>query len=266
LLSNIDFTQVFVVKKTKSYFFSAWSFFFRWPTSPKHEFLPTGILLGPLLQAAVFAALFFALEALSFQPLYSRLGTFIFLCVLTGCFHEDGLADSFDSLGVPLLNDGEEFRAKAVAAMKDPRLGSFGISALIVLWLLRGLVAFEGVPIFWILSVILLSRASSLYFGKVALGRLGGLGSAKGSFLLKEVSQRGSQFFWVLALVAAFVGFGKQLSLWTAVGLVVSMVGFSAFFIWALARRLGGVNGDIMGGAACFSEAAVFFIILGAGF
>ncbi|MGB4060898.1 MAG: adenosylcobinamide-GDP ribazoletransferase, partial [Burkholderiaceae bacterium] len=45
---------------------------------------------------------------------------------LTGAFHEDGLADTFDALGgcVP--------REKALAIMKDSRIGTYGAAALVV--------------------------------------------------------------------------------------------------------------------------------------
>jgi adenosylcobinamide-GDP ribazoletransferase len=43
--------------------------------------------------------------------------------LVTGAFHEDGLADTFDALG-----PGD--RDRRLAAMRDPRLGTFGVLAL----------------------------------------------------------------------------------------------------------------------------------------
>ncbi len=54
-----------------------------------------------------------------------------FLALLTGAFHEDGLADSADALG------GAFDRPKLFAILKDSRIGSFGATALIVVLLLR---------------------------------------------------------------------------------------------------------------------------------
>ena len=45
---------------------------------------------------------------------------------LTGAFHEDGLADTFDGLG------GGATRERALAIMKDSRLGTYGTLALVL--------------------------------------------------------------------------------------------------------------------------------------
>jgi adenosylcobinamide-GDP ribazoletransferase len=54
-----------------------------------------------------------------------------FLALVTGAFHEDGLADSADALG------GAFDRTKLFAILKDSRIGSFGATALILVLLLR---------------------------------------------------------------------------------------------------------------------------------
>ena len=46
--------------------------------------------------------------------------------VMTGGFHEDGLADTFDALG------GAVSRERALEIMKDSRIGSYGALALVV--------------------------------------------------------------------------------------------------------------------------------------
>lgn len=50
---------------------------------------------------------------------------------VTGAFHEDGLADTFDGLG------GGRDRAHALQILKDSRVGAFGATALFVSQLLR---------------------------------------------------------------------------------------------------------------------------------
>jgi adenosylcobinamide-GDP ribazoletransferase len=55
---------------------------------------------------------------------------------LTACFHEDGLADTFDALL------GATSRDRALAIMKDSRIGTYGAAALVLGLLLRvGLLA-----------------------------------------------------------------------------------------------------------------------------
>ena len=53
------------------------------------------------------------------------------LALLTGAFHEDGLADTADALG------GAWDREKLFVILKDSRIGSFGATALILAFLLR---------------------------------------------------------------------------------------------------------------------------------
>ncbi|WP_437672760.1 adenosylcobinamide-GDP ribazoletransferase [Sorangium sp. So ce131] len=51
--------------------------------------------------------------------------------LLTGAFHEDGLADTADALG------GGADRARVFEILKDSRVGSFGAAALVVVLVLR---------------------------------------------------------------------------------------------------------------------------------
>lgn len=51
--------------------------------------------------------------------------------LVTGAFHEDGLADTFDALG------GHVSRARALEIMRDSRIGTYGAAALAVALLLR---------------------------------------------------------------------------------------------------------------------------------
>lgn len=51
--------------------------------------------------------------------------------LMTGCFHEDGLADTADALG------GGSTREKVLEILKDSRIGAFGGAALVVVLMLR---------------------------------------------------------------------------------------------------------------------------------
>lgn len=75
--------------------------------------LPVALTLG-LLSAARVEPVLVALIALALQ------------IVLTGALHEDGLSDTADGLG------GGRSREKALAIMKDSRIGTYGALALIL--------------------------------------------------------------------------------------------------------------------------------------
>jgi adenosylcobinamide-GDP ribazoletransferase len=53
------------------------------------------------------------------------------MVVVTGAFHEDGLADTFDALG------GHVARERALEIMRDSRIGTYGAAALGIALLLR---------------------------------------------------------------------------------------------------------------------------------
>ena len=122
---------------------SGWSFYFRFPNTHTESFSPPSIYLGPVFQALVF--LFFcefyyltcSLLQLEEQLKYHLVAGALGLSCLTGFFHEDGLADTADGFGVPSFNKSPDRIEKIRVAMKDSRLGSYGVTALILLWLVR---------------------------------------------------------------------------------------------------------------------------------
>jgi adenosylcobinamide-GDP ribazoletransferase len=93
-----------------------------------------GVLVG-----CVGALALWATSLLLPSPLPAILSTAITI-LLTGAFHEDGLADTFDGLG------GGATRERALEIMKDSRLGTFGMVAL-VLTLLIKIAALNALPL-----------------------------------------------------------------------------------------------------------------------
>lgn len=249
--------------KTASFVLSGWSFYFRWPTSPRHQFFSSGILLGPLLQAAVFwvfSELYFLIW--QNQQIGSLLGLFS-LSVLTGFFHEDGFADSFDSLGVPAMGDLDAARTKILSAMRDSRLGTFGVSAICGLWMARGIGVFVfGMAPQVFVATILLSRVCGLAAGRLFVGSGGKNASTKASHQLCEIG-----WTWILLLflivgvlayaLLRFNGFSIGAS--AAVGVSVLFVSFLG--MWGWSRRSGEVNGDIIGASICLGEIAAIFTL-----
>jgi adenosylcobinamide-GDP ribazoletransferase len=94
------------------------------------HFPGVGWLVG-LLVAALSAVLLLALPKGTFAPLIvASLGT-AFGILLTGAFHEDGLADVADGLG------GGQSRERALDIMKDSRVGAFGAIAIAMALLVK---------------------------------------------------------------------------------------------------------------------------------
>ncbi len=155
---------------------------------------------------------------------------------LTGAFHLDAVADTFDALGT-------KTREEALRVMREPTIGSFGATALfldLLLWtaLLATLV---GRPSFFVLLVAVgtLSRLGPvLLLVRVPYARPeGGLGSplARGSKIRALIAVAIATFLGVLLL-------GLPALLLTAV-LLVTLAGLGFGF----RRWLGGVTGDSLG-------------------
>lgn len=86
-------------------------------------------LAGALVGALAAGVLWLASLALPL-PLAALLALAAMLAV-TGAFHEDGLADTFDALG------GHVDRSRALEIMRDSRIGTYGAAALALALLLR---------------------------------------------------------------------------------------------------------------------------------
>lgn len=77
-----------------------------------------------LVVGTIGAGVYLAAVALDLGPLLAVLASLAATVICTGGFHEDGLADTCDALGV--LGD----RDRALEVMKDSRLGTFGALGL----------------------------------------------------------------------------------------------------------------------------------------
>jgi adenosylcobinamide-GDP ribazoletransferase len=189
------------------------------------------------------------LPALVAASLAVGLGTLV-----TGAFHEDGLADSADALG------GGRSREEALRILRDPRLGTFGVTAL-VLGLVCRIASVAslgpGPAISALVAAHALGRAA-------AVGVLGVLGPATGDGLGAGYGRglRGGR-------VAAGLGLGvaaslMALGLWAIPAAVAAAVG-AALVGWLAARKLGGVTGDILGAAEQVAETLVLVLAAGVG-
>ena len=90
------------------------------PSLPRAlKFFPVvGILIGAV------AALLHGLLAPHLPRLVAALLTVVFVLVMTGCMHEDGLADAVDGFG------GGWTRERVLSIMRDSSIGSYGAAAI----------------------------------------------------------------------------------------------------------------------------------------
>src|SRR3712207_5798901 len=144
-----------------------------------------GLLLG-LLPAAMFGLAL----GLDLGPWLAAALSVAAMVLTTGALHEDGLADTADSIGGTT-------REKRLEIMRDSRIGSFGASALFLALALRigALAAIaprieSGAVIAAILIVAALSRTAGLM-------PLGFLPPARRDGMSKAVGQPARETFWI---------------------------------------------------------------------
>lgn len=162
---------------------------------------------------------------------------------LTGALHLDGLADSADAW-VGGLGD----RERTLAIMKDPRSGPIGVTAIVLVLLLK-FAALASVPqpsaMLWVAP--LLGRAVlTVAFMTTPYVRSGGLGSG----LVGESRAVCVVALLLAALVALFAG-------WHGLRAIIVAALVFAWWRWTCMRRLGGMTGDTCGALTEFTEAAL---------
>lgn len=183
------------------------------------------------------------------------------LCVantawLTGAFHEDGLADTGDGLG------GSVARERALAIMKDSRIGSYGAVTLVLVLLLKlaclALLVQGGAAAAAcaVLAAQVLSRLAPLWVMR-CLPYVSESASAKSKPLADSVSGA-SLWVGVLWSIPA-VALMQQ-----AQGTIATIVALACWLFMLLAmlrllqRRLQGFTGDTMGAMQQLCELALY--------
>ncbi len=173
----------------------------------------------------------------------------IYLVLITGCLHEDGLADTADGFG------GGRTKDQILAILKDSRIGSYGATALVLSLLARYLLL-VSLPIghfaAYVISSHVLGRWSSLplsYFVPPAHERDG-----QGARIAKLTSLATLTFGSIFSFAA--VAFALR---WSAVAPVLVAIFTFAVSGWFYARKIGGVTGDCFGATNQLTEIAVYF-------
>jgi len=245
----------------------ALQFLTRLPVSPGAGYEPAWLnrsvrhfpLVGAFVGAVGAAVLLTASTA--WPPIVAALLALAATLALTGAFHEDGLADTFDALG------GTVPRERALAIMKDSRIGSYGAAALLLT--LAGRAALMAAlcargPVLAAAAVVIahawgrmtavMLMASLPYGGDAEHAKAKPLATAVGPV------EWGVALGWT-ALAMACAAWAGGLAPWRA-GAVVAAAGLVLLAMrgW-LRRRLGGYTGDTLGAAEQLAELAVLLVL-----
>ena len=192
------------------------------------------------------------------QPLVAAVLCTVVTVLLTGAFHEDGLADVADGLG------GTSNRERALEIMRDSRIGAFGAIALVLaLGLKFALLAALAGQGAWVACVALL--AAHVLSRLVPLAVMRALpyvgaegGKAKPMADAVSGSAVGIGVLWSLPAVALLALAGGAANGLAAL-LAAALVG--VVMVRLLRRRLGGFTGDALGATQQLSELAIYLAL-----
>lgn len=179
--------------------------------------------------------------------------------LLTGAFHEDGLADVADGLG------GSAQRERALEIMKDSRIGAFGAIALVLAlglkFTLLAALAAQGVGAACaaVVAAHALSRLAPLGVMR-AMPYVGGEGGkAKPMAEALSLSALAIALSWSLpaaALLLGVQGVGAGIAALLAAAAATALMG------WQFRRRLGGFTGDCLGATQQVAELAIYLALV----
>lgn len=230
-ISAIQFITIFPLGKTESF-----------EPEKMIPFFPlVGILLGLLVAA------FDAIVVRFWAPAVVALLDLILLAVLTGAFHIDGLGDTADGLLGPRSRD------KALEIMKDSRIGTMGLVAILfglaIKW--SGIANLSTHRSLFLIIVPAYARAGILFGMRyLPYGRRDGTGKP---FFHEKLSW---MRFWGLLLP-----FGLSLllglkALWINLAFVIILASILFFY----KKRMGCITGDMLGAMTELTEAGLFLI------
>jgi adenosylcobinamide-GDP ribazoletransferase len=197
-----------------------------------------GLVIGALSWAVLHGGL-----ALGLGPLTAALVMLAVTALVTGGLHHDGLADFADGIG------GGRDRAHCLEIMRDSRIGSYGVLALILVVVVAA-AALADIAGALTLSAAFLVTVISRF---AMLGVLLALVPARGDGL-GHGAAAGARMTWLPGVflvigLTPFVG-------WAALP-AMGAAALAALFIARLAvRRIGGQTGDVLGAVQTMSEAA----------
>jgi adenosylcobinamide-GDP ribazoletransferase len=202
-----------------------------------------GLILGALL--SIFDA---AISRLWSEPVVALLDV-AFLTIVTGALHIDGLGDTADGLY------GNWPREKALAIMKDSRVGVMGLVAIVLGLSIKwgGILSLDTHRSLLLILIPAYARSGMIFGVKfLPYGRPdGGTGHA----LFKEALHPGT--FLGLILPAGLTFFLGLKGIW----LICLFAGSTVSILWFYKLRIGCITGDMLGAMSETLESLLFLLV-----
>ena len=174
------------------------------------------------------------------------------MTLLTGAFHEDGLADTADGLG------GGWTTADKLRIMKDSRIGTYGGMALLLLVLLK-YSALLAMPAQWVGPTLVCAHVVARWSVLPLLRWLPYVGGEKGSGVSIAGAADTAKVVTTTVFAACVLGVLLPAGLLIAILLCLMILCCSG---WLYRRQLGGVTGDTLGATNQVVEVGIYLAVV----
>lgn len=196
----------------------------------------TGPLVGVLV-GGIGAAAYGLAAALGLSPWLAAAFAVGAVIAITGGLHEDGLADTLDGFG------GGATPERKLAIMRDSRIGTYGVSALVLALILRVGALASLADAALVLSALVAAHAASraalpAFMTWVPPARTDGLSAGAG-----RPSGASAVAAMVLGVIA--LGFGLGPARGAVAFMLIGLAGMA--MAWLCRRQIGGQTGDVLG-------------------
>lgn len=219
-------------------------------------------LVGALVGALSAIVLWLSAQVLPFT-LAAALSMAVGI-LITGAFHEDGLSDFADGMG------GGHTPEKILAIMKDPRVGAYGVIALVLVLLMKyqALLALADLHSLPLLAAALIAAHSVSRLMAVSLMLTQRYIRADDSARAKPAAQAISPASFAFASLTGIAALGLLYAAGAESDAIFAAVSAAllarAYLAWRLRQRLGGYTGDCLGAVQQLSELAFYLGLLAA--
>ena len=172
--------------------------------------------------------------------------------LVTGCLHEDGLADTVDGFG------GGGTRQQKLDIMRDSRIGAYGVCALALAIILRvsalASLATPGLVVPALFAAHGAARAMvAVFMFFIPPARSNGLSAAAGQPPRESAGA---------AVAIGIVILGLCLGPWLGLGALLVLAVAAALLAWLSLTQVDGQTGDVLGAVEQVGEIVVLLIAL----
>jgi len=246
------------MKQEIQIFFTALMFFTRLPSPTwldySEDYLNQSTKYFPLIGWIVgsSAALFFFLSALIFPISIAIILSMATSIIITGAFHEDGFADVCDGFG------GGWTKAQILAIMKDSRLGTYGVTGITLILLLK-FSALQAIPAEMVPIILIAGHSLSRFATSTIIfthDYVRDNDNSKVKPVAKQLSRQGLIIAGIFG-IAPLLLLPSYYCLLAIIPVFLTTIYLAHFFT----KKIGGYTGDCLGAIQQMTE-IVFYLAM----